>query len=124
MHWFDTKFEKWVRTIFVVICCVLGAALFLCILVGAWGFDLDINMIIDWFIFTCVLCLGICLALVILKAIIVFFGFPSHFIPVPPLGGIVLLLFLIAFAFFVGYRVLGYPWMDIRNFVANLISGS
>ena len=125
MHWFDTKFEKWVRTGFLCIALLLGVAGFVYIFVGSWGFDLDINVVYDWFMFTCMLFLGLGLILVILKAIIVFFTFPCFgkltFVPAVILG-LIAFFFLITLAVVLGYCVLGYPLVDIRQYVVDLIN--
>ena len=125
MHWFDTKFEKLMRTIFFWSALLLGIAGFVYIFVGSWGFDLDINVIFDWFAFTCMLFMGVGLILVILKAIIVFFTFPC-FDKLTVVPAVILALiaffFLITLAVVLGYVVLGYPTVDIRQYVVDLIN--
>ena len=118
--WFDTFFERWVRVALCAILVVLAVAAFLYVIFGSWWFHLDVDQIMDWFLFTGVVFVIIAVVAVCLKAIIVLFGGGFFLQGFQILLPVVLIAFLgfavfVLLSFVMGYGIFGYPLDGVRE---------
>lgn len=135
-----TTFVRIMRIALGVALLVLGAAAVIYIIAGSWAFDINIEQVTYWFLFTAVVLVAICVALACLVAVLslLFGGLLHPFSPglSPAFGGafgkfltcipfticVVLVLFILIFLANGIRQALGYPFVEFTDLFKDLFA--
>ena len=125
-----STFVRIMRIVLGGILAVLALAAFIYIFAGSWAFDINVEQVTYWFLFTAVVILAACIVIVCLAAIIslLFGGLVNPFTNAPfgffgfiPFALCAILVFIIFIIITNWVReLLGYPYVEITEMFRNL----